>query len=207
MDKWRNWSEKQDCMKHDLDVTDTRKRIWQAEQDHVRSFGSEPSLNVGAGNSPIPATISCDPLVPRNVICVAENLPFRSNVFRSVMFYSVLDHLKDDFVSLQEAKRVLMPKGRILIMQSVFDQSFRFKIKRVIWLMIHGKIRQVFYDPYSLLRVPWWDANHMRHYSSKTLLELFWSIEMREIVFATTDLGSHVVFGVFTSHHDDRTHK
>jgi len=184
-------------MEADLTVTDYRKRIWNIERDHAHSFGLEPSLNVGAGNSPIVAAVSCDPLVPRDVICVAEHLPFRSSTFGSVMFYSVLDHLKDDVASLREAKRVLTPQGRILIMQTVLDRSLRSKIKRTIWFSLHGKIRRIFYDPDSLLCVPWWDANHMRHYNSKSLLALLQSVGARKLDFVAKELGAQVAFGVF----------
>ncbi len=186
-------------MEADLIVTDYRKRIWDVEQDHAHSFGLEPSLNVGAGNSPIPATVSCDPLVSRDVICVAEHLPFRSNIFGAVMFYSVLDHLKDDLASLREAKRVLVPQGRILIMQTVLDRSLRSKIKRTLWFTLHGKIRRIFYDPDSLLCLPGWDANHMRHYNSKTLQALLRSIGLSEVNFLTKEVGSRIAFGVFVT--------
>lgn len=195
--KWIRWLKKQDVMNADVEITEIRKQIWAIEQDHARNFSLDPSLNVGAGNSPIRATISCDPLVPRDVICVAEHLPFRSSSFGTVMFYSVLDHAKDDLKSLHEAKRVLVPQGRILLMQSVLDSSQRFKLKRTIWLAIHGKIRRVFYDPSSLLCVPWWDVNHMRHYSSNTLQALFRNIGMCPTDFVTKELGSRVAFGVF----------
>jgi SAM-dependent methyltransferase len=194
---WQEWLEKQDRMKNDLCVTDVRKQIWNIEEDHAHSFGLRPSLNVGAGNSPISATVSCDPLVPRDVVCVAEYLPFRSSLFGSIMFYSALDHLKNDVASLREAKRVLVPQGRILIMQGVLDGSFRLKIRRTVSFIIHGKMRRIFYDPYSLLRVPWWDENHMRHYTSKTLSALFRSIGMRKMSFVTKELGCRVAFGVF----------
>lgn len=184
-------------MENDLNVTDVRKRIWCVEEEHAHSFSLEPSLNVGAGNSPIAAAVSCDPLVPRDVICVAEHLPFRSSVFGAVMFYSVLDHLKDDVASLREARRVLVPQGRILIMQTVLDRSFRSKIKRTLWFTLHGKIRRIFYDPDSLLCVPWWDANHMRHYNSESLQALLESIGTRKMDFVTKELGSRVAFGVF----------
>ncbi len=196
------WLKKQGCMKNDLEVTEYRKQIWQAEQDHAQSFSLEPSLNVGAGNSPILAAVSCDPLVPRDIICVAEYLPFRSSSFRSVMFYSVLDHLKDDFASLREAKRVLVPQGRILIMQSVLDRSFWSKLKRTLWFTLHAKIRRIFYDPDSLLCVPWWDANHVRHYNSKTLRTILRSIGLSEVDFLTKEVGSRVAFGVFASAKD-----
>jgi len=45
----------------------------------------------------------------------AVNLPFKDNFFDAVLFLDVLEHIKDDQSAVEEAKRVLKEKGRIII--------------------------------------------------------------------------------------------
>jgi ubiquinone/menaquinone biosynthesis C-methylase UbiE len=45
----------------------------------------------------------------------AYKLPFRNNSFDIVLFLDVLEHLKDDWGAIKEAKRVLKPGGKIII--------------------------------------------------------------------------------------------
>jgi len=78
MPDWASWRLKLDRMRSDLAVTEYREAIWNAELGFLKenryADSSGPTMNVGAGNSPIPADVSCDPLVQRDVVCVLYRL-------------------------------------------------------------------------------------------------------------------------------------
>jgi SAM-dependent methyltransferase len=200
---WEKWRQKQELMKQDLGITDSRLQIWNAEEKYLLAHtGGEPSLNVGAGNSTIPAGVSCDPLVPRDVICVAEHLPFRAGVFRSVMFFSVLDHLNDDLKCLWEARRTLAANGRILVMQSMIEKPIKFRLRRTTSFLVHRKIHRLFADPESLLCLPSWDKNHMRNYNSRRLKALFRKVGMEIVDFTTQEVAQMpMVFASYVRRH------
>jgi len=100
---------------------------------------------VGAGTCPIVCNVDTDPLINRDVKCISENLPFKSECFGTVVVFSVLDHVLDDVKLLQEAWRVLEKGGRLLIMQNVLGGR-----EKVMWLRLRLKGKT--------------DQNHLRHY-------------------------------------------
>lgn len=142
----KSWREKQVLGEKEYKVVrDYTRQVWLAEASYADRFGKGFTLNLGAGNSPIKADVNVDPLIRRDVICVGEYLPFKTESFDTVLIFSVLDHVMDDVKVLQEAKRVIRKHGRILVMQTVFGyKDWIFHIRQAI----RGKL-----DPF-----------HMRHY-------------------------------------------
>jgi SAM-dependent methyltransferase len=50
----------------------------------------------------------------------AEQLPFADNSFTSAMLLDVLEHVRDDWLTLAETHRVLQPAGRVLVTVPAF---------------------------------------------------------------------------------------
>ena len=79
-------------------------------------FGANSKiLHLGSGNVPSydPRVISVD-IVPANnvdVVCIAENLPFKSGTFDFVTSGAVLEHVYDPIASAKEINRVLKVGG------------------------------------------------------------------------------------------------
>jgi len=173
------WIEKQCLMSKDFGISPYRLSIWAAEETYVKAFGRGYTLNLGAGDSPIPADVSCDPLIKRNVVCVGEALPFQP-VFDTVLIFSVLDHVIDDRQVLIEASRVLKRNGRILVMQSVWGwRNWVCYIRHLI------RERRFIRDPY-----------HMRNWrSDKSLMKTLRKAGFRILDYRVQYIsGSRVAF-------------
>jgi len=178
MHDWASWRLKLDRMWSDLAVTEYREAVWNAELGFLKenryADSSGPTMNIGAGNSPIPADVSCDPLVQRDVVCVGEFLPFRSGTFTDIILFSVLDHVNDDAAVLVEARRALKENGNLYVMQSILPQQrLLYRLRRTASFLLHRRWHALCRNPYSLLHVPDWDIFHMRHYHTHQLQELF----------------------------------
>ncbi len=52
---------------------------------------------------------------PHALIAAAETLPYRDNLFDTILSHEVLEHVLDDRKSIQEMVRVLKPGGRVII--------------------------------------------------------------------------------------------
>jgi len=52
---------------------------------------------------------------PHALIAAAEALPYRDNLFDTILSHEVLEHVLDDRKSIQEMVRVLKPGGRVII--------------------------------------------------------------------------------------------
>src|SRR3989304_7364517 len=143
----KDWFAKQSLMEADYGVSDYRLKVWDAEQKYVDLMGRGFTLNLGAGDSPIKADVKVDPLAMLDVVCVGEYLPFRK-VFDTIIVFSVLDHVVDDFTVLMSALKVLRKGGRILIMNGVL--GWVDIVQRLRTILLH---RRILKDPY-----------HFRHY-------------------------------------------
>ncbi|WP_455368857.1 methyltransferase domain-containing protein [[Eubacterium] cellulosolvens] len=73
-------------------------------------------LNVGCGEQSY-GDVRCDiyPSKAVNVICDAMHLPFRNNSFEQVYSKTVFEHLNNPMLALQEQKRVLRNRSRIVL--------------------------------------------------------------------------------------------
>ena len=67
-------------------------------------------------------------------------LPFEDGSIDCVLLLEVIEHLEHPERALAEIRRVLRPKGRVII---IFPNDFMFKVARIIT----GKIKEAFYDP------------------------------------------------------------
>ncbi len=52
---------------------------------------------------------------PHALVAAAEALPYRDNLFDTILSHEVLEHVLDDRKSIQEMVRVLKPGGRVII--------------------------------------------------------------------------------------------
>jgi len=102
-------------------------------------------------------------------VAVSENLPFRDAVFDVVLLHEVLEHVRDDALTLREACRVTRPGGNVVIFCPnrlfPFETHGMFLGKRYVF----GNIPLVNYLPDSLRRrlVP-----HVRAYTRGGLRRL-----------------------------------
>ena len=156
MRKYGIWRIKQKIMLTDFDITEYRKRIWNLEKWFTRRYGGGKTLSVGGGNAPF-GDISCDPLLPRDVECVGEFLPFRPKSFDTILIYSVLDHCLDPVKLLKECKNV---GNKILIMQTIIP--FHIEILTRLQFFISKK---------KLPTINNIDPCHMRHYTFHSLIK------------------------------------
>lgn len=85
------------------------------------------------------------------VVCLAENLPFKSGAFSMASSIAVLEHIPDDKRAVAEFARVTSPSGRIFI---TVPNAYR-RIPPIFWL------------PYII-----WDKRigHLRHYKCEDLV-------------------------------------
>jgi SAM-dependent methyltransferase len=121
-------------MQTSIDILTDRRRIWRSKRILKRLYdkwcgaiaealnpGNTLELGGGSGNLKdfFPHTISSDVVyVPwLDAVLDAHELPFRKNSFENIVLFDVLHHLIAPALFFHEAKRVLRPKGRIVIME------------------------------------------------------------------------------------------
>ena len=66
---------------------------------------------------------------------VSGRLPFDDNYFDMVVMHHVLEHLPDPFTTLMEARRILKPKGRLII-AAPNSQSLCFRLFGKHWFQL-----------------------------------------------------------------------
>ncbi len=111
---------------------DSHPEVFKSELNALRRFISEQdffSLEVGVGTGRfaqhLGIKIGVEPAIKMAeiakrrgievVAAVAENLPFSDSCFELVLMNTVLCFLDDPEIAIKEAKRVLKPKGKLLI--------------------------------------------------------------------------------------------
>jgi SAM-dependent methyltransferase len=52
---------------------------------------------------------------PHALISAAEQLPYQSNIFDTIISNEVIEHVRDDYMAVQEMVRILKPGGRIVM--------------------------------------------------------------------------------------------
>ncbi len=117
--------------------------------------------------------------LPYLAVAVSEHLPFGDATFEVVLLHEVLEHVRDDRLTLGEAGRVTRPGGRIVIYCPnrlyPFETHGIFLGKRYLF----GNIPLVNYLPDGLRNrlVP-----HVRAYTRRDLRRLFAGLGARPIV-------------------------
>jgi SAM-dependent methyltransferase len=112
-------------------------------------------------------------------VAVSENLPFQDGVFDLVLLHEVLEHVRDDALTLREACRVTRPGGRIVMFCPnrlyPFETHGVFLGKRYVF----GNIPLVNYlpDPWRRRLVP-----HVRAYTRGGLRRLLARLPARAVV-------------------------
>ncbi len=101
------------------------------------------------------------------VVCSAESLPFKNNVFAKVSSISVLEHVDNDRAAIKEIARVAAPQAKIFI-------TVPNTYKR-IWLFLW---------PVYFLADRW--VGHMRHYSEENLVGYFTQagLKVKEVLYS-----------------------
>lgn len=122
------------------------------------------------------------------VLCAAgEALPFATASFDFILSHEVLEHVRDDRLSLGEMARVLKPGGRAAIF--VPNRGYPFETHGIYWRGRYhfGNIPLVNYLPRR-----WRDrlAPHVRVYSRGDLKRLFQGLPLRVI-------AERVLFGAY----------
>jgi SAM-dependent methyltransferase len=96
-------------------------------QDLYRKMANEclpgATLEIGGGsgnfkqyrNDVVTSDITCAPWL--DLVADAQTLPFRSGVFSNIVMFDVLHHVEVPRAFLAEAQRVLIPGGRIIMVE------------------------------------------------------------------------------------------
>jgi len=117
--------------------------------------------------------------VPGLAMAVSENLPFQDGAFDLVLLHEVLEHVRDDALTLREACRVTRPGGHVVIFCPnrlyPFETHGVFLGKRYVF----GNIPLVNYLPDPLRRRL---APHVRAYTRGGLRRLLARLPVRTVV-------------------------
>jgi SAM-dependent methyltransferase len=83
----------------------------------------EPVLEIGAGMGNLKAILPrviCTDLFPNpwlDLVCDGYKLPFKDQAFSHLILFDVFHHLKAPSLFLKEARRVLAPRGRVILFE------------------------------------------------------------------------------------------
>lgn len=86
----------------------------------------------------------------------AHKLPFANNQFDAVFCLETLEHVEDPVKVISEMKRVLKPKGYIVVLVPSENWLFRFVVWP-LWTLGKGRI---------------WKGTHLNHFSSDQVLDV-----------------------------------
>ena len=88
------------------------------------------------------------------IVCSADKLPFKNDVFSKVSCIAVLEHIPNDKAAIKEISRVTKGGGKIFI---TVPNTFK-RMNPLFWL------------PYWIQDIK---VGHLRHYSAKALIAIF----------------------------------
>jgi 2-polyprenyl-6-hydroxyphenyl methylase/3-demethylubiquinone-9 3-methyltransferase len=94
------------------------------------------------------------------IVADATALPFRENCFDFIMCIDVIEHVKEDFKLLFEARRVLRNHGNFVV-ATQNSRSLNYIIEAPLQRYIIGNRRWM-----------GWDSTHLRFYTPKSLVSL-----------------------------------
>lgn len=107
---------------------------------------------------------------PHAVVAAAENLPYPSNYFDTVLSHEVLEHVRDDQLAINEIVRTLKVEGRVILFTP--NRWYPFETHGHYWRGDYhfGNTPLINYLPNPLRdRL----APHVRAYTKRGLLRLF----------------------------------
>lgn len=126
--------------------------------------------------------------VPHALVAAAENLPYVSDYFDTILSSDVLEHVADDRLAVHEMVRVLKPGGRLIVF--VPNRWYPFETHGHYWRGTYhfGNTPLINYLP-NVLRNKL--APHVRAYTKRGLRRLFAECPVRVIthhrIFAAYD--------------------
>ena len=103
----------------------------------------------------------------------AESLPFEDNFFDAIFYLDVIEHLKDPFLSLKEARRVLRPEGIVIILVAKENHPL-FKIIWWAWKKMKGRV---------------WEDAHLWIFDEDNLSKMIINAEFNTFKIHKTHLG------------------
>jgi len=116
--------------------------------------------------------------VPNAVVAAAENIPYPSNHFDTILSHEVLEHVGDDHAAAKEMVRVLKPGGRVVIF--VPNRWYPFETHGHYW-----KDKYHFGNTPLINYLPdrWRNklAPHVRVYTKRRLMHLFENEPVKKI--------------------------
>jgi len=137
-------------------------------------------LNIGCGGSAkftnpcdIWGDVNADQVkptrkIPNFVLCDAHYLPFKQNVFDTVLLLEVLEHLTNPIQALQQIRSVLCTHGRLILStpNSLFILKILQAIKRGFYVVARGHI-YIWgqFELHQLLRKCGFNSIHIRYSS------------------------------------------
>lgn len=147
-----------------VDILIERRQIWKSKKILKRLYhkwcgciaealkpGNMLELGGGSGNLKdfFPHAISSDILIVPwlDVVLDAHELPFSKNSFDNIVLFDVLHHLREPAPFFYEARRVLRPKGRIIIMEPYVSCSSFF-----VYRFLHAEGMNWRVDPFQTNR-------------------------------------------------------
>jgi ubiquinone/menaquinone biosynthesis C-methylase UbiE len=89
------------------------------------------------------------------VVAEAEKLPFKDNQFDVVLCYETIEHVRDPKKAVNEMRRVLKKKGKLIL--AMDSGTLAFQIIWFFWEKTYGKV---------------WQAAHLNPYHYKELEDL-----------------------------------
>ncbi|MBC7871988.1 MAG: methyltransferase domain-containing protein [Chitinophagaceae bacterium] len=137
---------------------------------YASQFRRRYTPKVEAFDIEIDRTITAREDTPHALVAAAEQIPYPSNFFDTVLSHEVLEHVLDDRLAVQEMVRVLKPGGRIVIF--VPNRWYPFETHGHYW---HGEYHfgntpLINYLPNGLRNKL---APHVRAYTKRSLRKLF----------------------------------
>lgn len=117
--------------------------------------------------------------VPHALIAAAEYLPYRSDLFDTIISNEVLEHVENDRIAAEEMTRVLKPGGRLVIFAP--NRWYPFETHGHYWRgQYHfGNTPLINYLPDNLRNQ---FAPHVRAYTKRSLRRLFDSCPVRVVM-------------------------
>ena len=115
---------------------------------------------------------------PHAVVAAAENLPYPSNYFDTVLSHEVLEHVRDDQLTINEIVRTLKVGGRVILFTP--NRWYPFETHGHYWRGKYhfGNTPMINYLPNALRdRL----APHVRAYTKRGLLRLFKGLPVKVV--------------------------